>query len=599
MKTKLAVLILFSSLPILTGCGVGSNESNTSITLAPKSAAVTSGGMVQFMATSGDSAPIQWFVNGVPNGSPQLGTVDASGNYIAPASPAAMTVQVAAVVQSRRPASASATVHVVSPGQAAPTPNPQVADYTISVPNAARVFAEFGPDTTYGLKTSSQTASADGSSISILVAGMRAFTEYHMRAVVEFPDGTRLMDHDQVFTTGGLQGIDLPSVTTQTTPGMTPQAGIEMVNGVNSHAVQAYATDLQGNVIWWYKYADGTPADLVNPIQSLPNGHFLVTLGPTWNAPLLPPQPAGTIDVVREIDLAGNTVRQLSVDDLNARLTNAGFSLTVANFHHEVLPLPNGHWLILANHVRQFNLPGPVDVLGDDIIDVDESLQPVWTWSTFDHLDVNRHPMFFPDWTHSNALTWLPTDGNLLLSIRDQNWIIKIDYKNGKGTGDVLWRLGQGGDFTLLGGTDPTDWFYGQHGPNIDRTINPGVFALAVMDNGLNRMSLPGQTCPLSGAPGCPYSSGNVYLLDENAKTATLSFRYVPPQFSPFGGYSKRLDNGNLEFDFCAAAASPPGATVYEVTHDANPQVVWQMTIGGQNAYRAVRMPSLYPGVQW
>jgi arylsulfate sulfotransferase len=161
----------------------------------------------------------------------------------------------------------------------------------------------------------------------------------------------------------------------------------------------------------------------------------------------------------------------------------------------------------------------------------------------------------------------------------------------------VLWRLGQGGDFTLLGGTDPTDWFYGQHGPNIDRTISPGVFSLAVMDDGLNRISLPGQTCPSSGAPTCPYSSGNVYLLDENAKTATLVFRYVPPQFSPFGGYAKLLDNGNLEFDFCAALGT--GGIVYEVTPGPNPQIVWQMNIISQNAYRAVRLPSLYPGVQW
>ncbi len=35
--------------------------------------------------------------------------------------------------------------------------------------------------------------------------------------------------------------------------------------------------------------------------------------------------------------------------------------------------------------------------------------------------------------------------------MRNQSWILKIDYANGTGTGNVLWKLGQDGDFTLPG----------------------------------------------------------------------------------------------------------------------------------------------------
>ena len=46
--------------------------------------------------------------------------------------------------------------------------------------------------------------------------------------------------------------------------------------------------------------------------------------------------------------------------------------------------------------------------------------------------------------------------------------------------------------------------------------------------------------------------------------------------------------------------AASTAASVYEVTQDpTNPQTVWQLQITGQNAYRAMRIPSLYPGVQW
>ena len=34
--------------------------------------------------------------------------------------------------------------------------------------------------------------------------------------------------------------------------------------------------------------------------------------------------------------------------------------------------------------------------------------------------------------------------------------------------------LGYQGDFTLVGGTDPTDWFYAQHGPSFVTTNTTG-----------------------------------------------------------------------------------------------------------------------------
>jgi len=65
---------------------------------------------------------------------------------------------------------------------------------------------------------------------------------------------------------------------------------------------------------------------------------------------------------------------------------------------------------------------------------------------------INRRPMGFPDWTHTNAILFSPDDGNLIVSVRHQNWVVKVDYANGVGTGDILWKLGYQGDFTLVGG---------------------------------------------------------------------------------------------------------------------------------------------------
>ena len=48
-----------------------------------------------------------------------------------------------------------------------------------------------------------------------------------------------------------------------------------------------------------------------------------------------------------------------------------------------------------------------------------------------------------------------------------------------------------------------------------------------------------------------------------------------------------------------APTDDPTGARYMEVTHDPSPLIVLRMEVSGQNAYRMVHLPSLYPGVQW
>ena len=231
-------------------------------------------------------------------------------------------------------------------------------------------------------------------------------------------------------------------------------------------------------------------------------------------------------------------------------------------------------------------------------MDLDQNLQPVWVWNEFNHLDMARAGWQWPDWTHTNAILYSPDDGNILVSIRHQNWIVKVDYANGTGTGNVVWRLGRGGDFKLIGGTDPTDWPYAQHDPGFASSNSSGVFSLVVMDNGNARAFPQGVACGTAGAPPCNYSTVPVYRIDEYAKTATLTFDQKMPvsQFSSWGGNAEQLANGNIEYDLCGTFT---GSYVNEVTQDANQQTVWSMTVSNSNFYRASRIPSLYPGVQW
>jgi len=549
-----------------------------SVSVSPQAVATGTGQTVSFMATvKNGSSGVTWAAS--------AGTIDANGIFASPPGPQSATVTITATSKDDPTKSASAAVNVVAPGQVTATANPQVASYAISPAAAGKVSVQFGLDTNYGRTTWTQPVPSGGGLVSLFVAGMKGNTLYHMRGVVQFVDGTQYLDPDMTFTTGAVPTAQLPVLVASFTPGMTPQSGVELLDLVLGTATAPVAiADLNGEVLWTYN--PQLPAgDVANPVKLLPNGHFLVNFSG---------QPDGVNSVLQEVDLTGKLIWQMSATDLNnalAAATCAGCNITVVGTHHDFVMLPNGHLIVIASINNTQVVPGTT-VMGDVVIDLDQNHKPVWIWNAFNHLDVNRRPMGFPDWLHTNAVLYSPDDGNLIISVRHQNWLIKIDYANGTGPGDVLWKLGYQ-DFALIAGTDPTDWFYAQHGPSFASANTTGKFSLILFDNGNDRVFPPGVTCT-----PCQYSTIPLLDIDDTAKTATLRWNPTAPFYSNFGGNAEVLKNGNVEY--CETAGDSAGnGKIYEVTQQDVPQIVWQMQTTGKFAYRGQRIPSLYPGVQW
>jgi hypothetical protein len=351
------------------------------------------------------------------------------------------------------------------------------------------------------------------------------------------------------------------------------------IGNVYTNMYRAFVTDLQGNIIWYYDPGPdlGSPV----PMKLLDNGHFLIDDGD-----------------LQELDLSGKVVRDVSHNQVNQSLLAHNFGFAITGFHHDVAVLPNGHWITLAQTIKQFTdlpgYPGVTEVVGDALIDIDPDGNVAWAWSGFDHLDVNRHLQGLPDWTHSNAIVYT-ADGNLLVSMRHQSWILKVDYENGLGTGEILWKLGEDGDFTIASG-DPNDWFYAQHYPNIV-AANGSQTTLAIWDNGNYRIDSTGTNCGIDSGTAC-YSRATLFQIDEAAKTANLLWDYQPGFYSWWGGSIGQLSNGNVEFDM-TIPFNTAASQIMEVTGSGSPQPVWQLNLTGANAYRAFRIPSLYPGVTW
>ena len=409
-----------------------------------------------------------------------------------------------------------------------PTANPLVALYSAPPSAGGSMYVEFSRLGSNPSWTSTVPLPiVPGESTNFLIAGLLPNTTYLMRHVLD--DGTA--SAPLAFTTGTLPtNLGLPTFTepraptsgTDTTQNMVLHFGVLAPPG----AVDLLATDLNGDVDWYYD--DPTATGFAGEGVSLvPGGSVLVLGGHGDNM--------GNESTVKEINLAGDTLRETNVDAVNAQLATMG-QHSILNFNHDAERLPNGDTAVIANTQRVIDVNGtPTTYVGNSVIVLDQNFQVAWVWDAFDWLDTNRLPTLgegAADWLHGNSVAFSPADGNLIVSFRAQDWVVKIDYSNGTGDGHVVWRLGQGGDFTI-NSSDPSPWFSHQHDA---RYVND--LTLVLFDDGNTRRS----TDPNAD------SRGQELLLNEQTMQATLVVNADLGNYSPALGSAQRLPNGNFAF---------------------------------------------------
>jgi hypothetical protein len=414
-----------------------------------------------------------------------------------------------------------------------------------------------------------------GSTMNFYLAGLKAGTSYKAHHTFQSEPAS----NDGPTVTFETDPMDLPIVgyTVKEAPPV-PLQGILLQSTLTELTV---ATDLYGNPVWFY------PHELTSLTRPGNGSMYGIIQDPAADP---------SYQIVREFDLAGVTLRETNAARINEQLKALGRA-PISGFHHEALPLPRERIAVLASTERiltDVQGEGDVDVIGDMILVLDRDLHVVWTWDTFDHLDPHRMatlnetcavggggcPPFYlaeiaNDWTHGNALQ-LTADGNLLYSCRHQDWLIKIDYRQGDGTGDILWRMGKDGDFTM-DSTDPYPWFSHQHDPGFlagDQTL------LAVFDNGNVR----------HGQDPTANSRGQVLRVNEDQRTVSLVLNADLGAYSLALGSAQQLPNGNYHFEL---GWIMPGTTSRAVEVDPQGQIVYAMD-AATLIYRSFRLPDLY-----
>ncbi|HSU58610.1 MAG TPA: aryl-sulfate sulfotransferase [Bryobacteraceae bacterium] len=473
------------------------------------------------------------------------------------------------------------------------TRNPLVALYSVppcSSPKQARVRFKSASDPAWQM---TPLKPCNGLSVNFYIGGMRANTTYTLQQ--DLFNGPFDTPGPQLsFKTGSVPG-SFPTFTSSVVKAPEAPTSIsypfELKCGGGSGP---WATDLQQNIVWFLPAHFGSGY----LVRMAPGGTFLgINDGDM----------TGDQKLFREFDMAGNIIREtnwsIANQELNTIRAAQGKSpARLIYFSHEGYRLPNGYTATLATdeEVRDQG-SGPVDVLGDVVLILDRNFQVVWAWDAFDHLDIKRKalgndvckipqggcpPKFYNtdasghlytmanDWTHINSVFYEPKDGSLIASVRHQSWVVKIDYRNGSGTGNIIWRLGAGGNFSLGGGAPASDWFSYEHDAEIGSN---GL--LTLFDNGnLRILSFGGN------------ARGQAWRLDETNMIATPVVNVDLGVQSFAVGTASLLSNGNYWYQ-AGFVGSPHTSHTFEVTPSGTSVYKSFADIG---LYRVFRLRNLY-----
>jgi arylsulfate sulfotransferase len=479
-----------------------------------------------------------------------------------------------------------------SPVVVSPTANALVALFsTVACSSADSELVAF--KNAGGIQQLTPAVKCNGKTMNFYVAGMYPSTTYSMTGVLVANGKQVGQTATKQFTTGPIpSSVAIPTITL-TSPA-PPVAASEPIL-IHCFFFSQYlpvGTDLNGKVLWYYSSTDALGGIISRP---KPGGYFWL-MAAANNDPYL--------QFIREIDVAGNPVVETNVGRINEQLVAAG-QMPLTDIDHELRDLPNGNILAIGSLDRVLgqNIQNGADIIFDELVVLNPSLQLTWSWNATTcgncatQLPPTRRailnetctpgqggcpPLSPPntianDWLHGNS-AYLDKDGSIIMSLRHQDWVLKIDYNNGSGTGNILWRLGLDGDFTLIPDqNDPYPWFSHQH--DVEFEFNSPY--LSLFDNGNTRIKqYPTQN-----------SRCQILLINESAMTAKIDQNIDQGVQSLALGTAQVLVNtsGSPTGLHCEAGFAGAGSQ----SSSYYPSGTAQMT-SSSNAYRSFQMHDMY-----
>ena len=459
-----------------------------------------------------------------------------------------------------------------------------------------------GPDGTGIVPAGARLTAAPGTEHRVGVVGLRAEQDYTFDVSARGASGTWHAPA-QRYTPGPLPE-HFPTLDVALTQPDEMEPGFTVVQ-VTSGPIwgadgRLLALDDRGEVVWYFEPERAEDITFQRPTA---DGGYLF---------------------LDEVRLRSGTRRQRKIDflgrDVAAYESDAMGTLV---FHHEVVVLPNGNYLALAQSDHAVDYPAAEDGAPPTTYRVGFDALVEYTPDARVVREVDLAPLFPPDrissrfdfdltlltagakdLTHANSIAYDPNDGCVVMSFRNQDVVGKIDLDGPR----WVWVIGE--DSPATDGDD--DWpFLRLTTGSLPHHQHSAVLLpddhLLVYDNG---NGADGSACP----PECvgEYSRAVEYVVDERGGTVTQVWEWFdatfePRLFAPLVGSVESLSNGNVLISDSGLVNLPAltgdrwmrvvevrpsdGAKVFDVRFPDDRPAFGD----GLTGYRSFRVSSLYP----
>ena len=458
------------------------------------------------------------------------------------------------------------------------------------------------------------------------ILGMRPDRTHIIHAIVTDENGSTNTSEAFEVTTDPLPD-DFPPIDVRISEPSRMEPGVTMFEPIyrsTDSSERDYhllvAVDEAGEVVWYFKAEQP-----VNDARRLQNGNLLYRTG--RGGPLY------------EIDMLGQTVSEWHTNRTPEDTVGANsIQVNIDTLHHETFETPSGNILAISTELRTYdNYPtsdtdpdaprATSEVLGDVLVQFSPQGEVLGEVRLLDLVDPYRigynslgwggwrvlypeegaHPR--RDWAHANAVVMDESERYVIVSLRQQDAVVKIDWD----TGALVWILGNhdgwGPEWQdyLLQPTGDLLWPYHQHAS----MITPDGTVL-MFDNG-NYRARPFDT-PMP--PSESFSRAVEYRIDEEAMEVAQEWSYGGPGDEPFfarflGDADWMPRTGNVLINYGGLVSDAGGTQVVdgaghnwvrivEVTHETPAEKVFELVIdderpAGWSVARVERLPSLYP----
>lgn len=250
----------------------------------------------------------------------------------------------------------------------------------------------------------------------------------------------------------------------------------------------------------------------------LSNGHLLlsdISVGPEINAS------GGMI----EVDMFG--------------FVHHEYDLT-GGYHHEAFEMENGDIIVLTSDIESRMIEDFVTVI-DRKTGTDKKVFNLY--KTVSAIDPNLISDTDLAWAWLNGVYYDKNTNELLLSFRNRNSIVSLDYD----TGNIKWILGDirywssaFEKYILKGVGSEFTYPLGQHSPSIDANHN-----LSIFNNGYNAYKEETHTC---GYFRNSASYAMTYKIDEANMTAEVTYKFGGQEYFSYAlsSYNQTYDGNTL-----------------------------------------------------